>query len=91
MEKVTTLAFTLGLATVMFSVLPYHCPAPLQPNGHGRCDNINVPIIGGTPVPALTGIGLFFCATEMANRSLRKRFKELKDERTAGKQSAETV
>jgi hypothetical protein len=88
-EKVTIMAFSLGLASILFSALPYHCPAPLQPNGQGRCDNVYVPIIGGSSIPAVASIGLFFCATEMCNRSLRKRFRELKDERR--ERSAKTV
>ena len=86
MEKITTLAFALGLSTVLFTFAPYHCPAPLLPNGQGRCFDRNIPYLGDTPVPSLTSLGLFFCAMEMANKTLRKRSRELKDERR--KQSA---
>jgi len=80
-EKITTVAFTLGLATIFFSIPPYHCPAPLLPNGAGRCADLNIPYLGGASVPSLTSLGLLFCATEMANKTLRKRWRELKDER----------
>ena len=81
MEKITVVAFTLGLATVLFSIPPYHCPAPLLPNGAGRCADLNVPYLGGASIPSLTSLGLAFCAMEMANKTLRKRSKELKNER----------
>jgi len=86
MENVTVVAFTLGLFTIFFSFAPHACPAPLLPNGEGRCSGRNIPYLGDMPVLSLTALGLFFCAMEMANKTLRKRSRELKDERR--KQSA---
>src|SRR6266568_3121443 len=80
-ERISVFAFALGLATLVFSFAPYHCSAPLLPNGQGWCSGHNIPFIGDTPVPSLTSLGLFFCAMEMANKTLRKRSRELKDER----------
>ena len=81
MENVTIMAFALGLATVVFSFAPHTCTAPLLPNDEGRCSGRNIPYLGDTPVPSLTAFGLFLCALEMANKTLRKRSRELKDER----------
>jgi len=81
MENVTIVAFALGLATVLFSFAPHTCTAPLLPNGEGRCSGRNIPYLGDTPIPSLTTLGLFFCAMEMANKTLRKRSRELKNER----------